>query len=111
MSYTSTCHPTEEALCECALHECNDELVKHLGECTQCNEFVEDVRTISHDIAALKDEPVPERLDAAILAITRCKEKNRIVTALQTWYKHPFWIGIVTIGFILLLYAVFSLIM
>jgi hypothetical protein len=109
MSYTTTHHPTEEALCDCALHECDEELLKHIEQCVQCSEYVEGIRSISHDIASIKDEPVPERLNAAIMAITRCKEKSRIVTVVQTWYKNPFVIGILTIGLILLLYAVYMM--
>jgi len=110
MSYTATQHPTEEALCACALHECDEELLKHIEQCAACSEYVEEIRTISHDIASIEDEPVPERLNASIMAITRAKEKSRVVTILQTWYKNPFLIGILTIAVILLLYALVMMI-
>lgn len=111
MSYTTLHHPTEEALCACALHECDEELLKHIEQCTTCSEFVEDMRSISEEIASIKDEPLPERLDAAIMAIARHKEKSRVVTILQTWYKNSFLIGMLTIGIVLLLYAVVMLLL
>lgn len=111
MSYTTLHHPTEELLCECALYECDEELLKHIESCSECSEYVEDIRSISKDIAQIPDEPVPQRLDATILAIARHKEKSRVVTILQTWYKKPFLVGMFTVGAILLLYAVVMLLL
>ena len=110
MNYTASHHPTEDALVECALHECDEMLLTHIEQCTQCSEYVEDIRTVRRDIEALDDEPIPERVNAAILAIARKKRpENYVFTFLQSWYKNPFLIGIITVGVILLLYAVLML--
>lgn len=110
MNSTASYHPTEEALVECALHEGDKLLLAHIEQCTQCSEYIEDIRTVSRDIVSLDDEPIPERINTAILSIARKKRpENYMVNFLQSWYKNPFLIGIVTVGIILLLYAVLSL--
>ena len=108
--YTSTHHPTEEALVECALHERDELLLAHIEQCTQCSDYVEEIRMVSRDIAAIDDEPIPERVNAKILAIARSKRPgNFLYTFVQTWYRNPFLIGLVTVGLVLLLYALFML--
>ena len=110
MNYRSSHHPTEEALVEYALHEADEALLTHIEQCTTCNEFVEEIRIVRNDIAAMEDEPVPERISSAILAIARRKRpENYVMNFLQSWYKNPFLIGIVTVGVILLLYALLTL--
>ncbi len=110
MNHATFNHPSEEALVECALHECDEMLLAHIEECVQCREFVDEIRTLSNEIADIEDDPVPERLCAKILAISRSRRpQNYLLTFLQHWYKKPFLIGIVTIGAILLLYALMSL--
>jgi hypothetical protein len=110
MNNTLSHHPTEEALVDYALHDADEALLEHIEQCMECSEFVEDIRTVGNDIASLDDEPVPERLSAAILAITRKKRpENYVLNFLQSWYKNPFLIGIVTIGMVLLLYVVLLL--
>jgi hypothetical protein len=110
MSLSTIHHPTEEALVDCALHESDEKLLAHIEECTQCSEFVEEIRMVTRDIAAIDDEPVPERVNAAILAISRSKRPgNFLFTFIQNWYRNPFLIGLATIGLILLLYAVLVL--
>jgi hypothetical protein len=107
MNTTASHHPTEEALVECALHEGDEMLLAHIEQCTQCSEYIEDIRLVTRDITALDDEPVPERINAAILSIARKRQPdNYVLNFLQTWYKNPFLIGMVTIGIVLLLYAV-----
>ena len=107
MNYTLSEHPPEEALVECALHEADAALLAHIEQCSECSGFVDDIKSVSGDIASFDDEPVPERLSATILAIARKKRpENFLVTFLQSWHKNPFLIGIVTIAIILLLYAV-----
>ena len=106
MSYTATHHPTEESLVECALHPADAELLAHIEQCTQCSEYVEEIRMVSHEITALDDESVPERINVKILAIAHSKRpENYVLTFLQNWYKNPFLIGLVTIALILLLYV------
>ena len=110
MSTTMTNHPTEDALVECALNEGDAMLLAHIEQCSRCSDYVEEIRTMSREIASLDDEPVPERLGASILAIARGKRpQNYVWTFLQTWYKRPFLIGIVTVGVILLLYVLLVL--
>jgi hypothetical protein len=110
MSYTATHHPTEEALVECALHPADEELLAHIEQCTQCSEYVEDIRMVSKEITALDDEPVPERVNAKIMAIARSKRpENYVMTFLQNWYKNPFLIGLATIALIMLLYTMVML--
>ena len=110
MNSTMTNHPTDEALVECALDECDAKILAHIEQCSQCSDYIEAIRTVSRDIAAIEDEPVPERLAAKILAIAHSKRPdNYLMTFLQTWYKNPFLIGIATVGVILLLYALLSL--
>lgn len=105
-----TNHPTEEALVECALNVGDGKILAHIEQCSQCSDYIEEVRTVSRDIAAIDDEPVPERLASKILAIAHCKRpENFVMTFLQTWYNNPFLIGLATVGAILLLYAVLSL--
>ncbi len=111
MSYTTTRHPTEEALCNCALNECDDKLREHIDRCPQCSTFVKEIRSLSHDIASIEDEPVPERLNAAVLAITRFKGKQHITAILTTWYISPLFLGMMALGMILLLYVELVLMM
>lgn len=107
MNYTASQHPTEDVLVDCALHEGDAMLLAHIEQCTQCSEYIDDIRTVSNDISALDDEPIPERINAAILSIARKKRPdNYVLNFLQTWYKNPFLIGMVTIAIVLLLYAV-----
>ena len=110
MNYTATHHPTEEALVECALHPGDEELLAHIEQCTQCSDYVDDIRMVSEEITALDDEPVPERVNTKILAIARSKRpENYVLNFLQNWYKNPFLIGLVTIALIMLLYALVML--
>lgn len=110
MNYTASQHPSEETLVECALHEADAALLAHIEQCTECSEFVDDIRTIRDGISSLDDEPVPERINAAILALARKKRpENFVVNFIQSWYKNPFLIGIVTITVIMLLYALVSM--
>lgn len=110
MSNPAITHPSEDTLVEYALHECDEMLLAHIGECVQCREFVEEILTLSNDIATIEDDPVPERLCEKILAISRSRRsRNYLLTFLQSWYKKPFLIGIATVGAILLLYALMLL--
>jgi predicted anti-sigma-YlaC factor YlaD len=110
MTTTTSSHPTEEMLFEYALNEGDLALPDHLERCTECSDYIEEVRTVARDIAAMEPAPVPERLSTAILAISRSRRpQNFIQTFLQTWYKNPFIIGLATVGAVLLLYALFSL--
>ena len=110
MNYTTSHHPTEETLVECALHEADALLLEHIEQCAECSEFVEDIKTVQRDIVSLEDEPVPERISAAILAISRKRRpENYVLNFLQTWYKNPFLIGVLTVAVILLLYVLLSL--
>lgn len=106
----SSQHPSEEVLVECALHEADAVLLAHIEQCAECSEFVEDIRMVGHDISSLDDEPIPERINAAILAIARKKRpENYVWNFIQSWYKNPFLVGIVTIAVILLLYVLVSM--
>ncbi|MBN1307899.1 MAG: hypothetical protein JXA18_08285 [Chitinispirillaceae bacterium] len=110
MNSTMNDHPTDEALIECALEESDGKLRVHIEQCPQCSDYIEEIRTVSRDIAAIEDEPVPERLATKILAIAHGKRpENYVMTFLQTWHKNPFLIGCATAGAILLLYALLSL--
>ncbi len=109
---TTTTHPTEEVLVECALDKGNEVQLEHIKQCPQCRDYVEEIRSVYKDISSIDEEPVPERLAAKILAISRSKRpQNFVWNFLQTWYKNPFLIGIVTVGAILLLYGLMHLCM
>lgn len=100
-------HPAEDALIDYALHESDAEILSHIEECAQCGDFVTEIRMVTSDIADIDDEPVPQRVCDAILAISRGRRsENYLLTFLQNWYRNPFLIGLATIGLILLLYAV-----
>lgn len=103
-------HPNEEALVDYALNEADEKLPAHIEQCVQCSEYVEEIRMVSRDLAAIDDEPVPERINTKILAIARGRRPhNYVLTFLQTWYKNPFLIGLMTIGLVMLLYLVYML--
>lgn len=106
MRYSTTSHPSEDALVEYALDTYDEELLQHIEQCSSCSEFVEEITHISGDIKTIAEEEIPERTQARIIAIARCKRKSHVEVAIQTWYKNPFLIGILTVAFILLLYAV-----
>ncbi len=103
-------HPAEDLLVECALCEGESTVLEHVEHCPRCSEFVGEVRAVTRDIAAIDDEPVPERVCARILAIAHNgKPDNFVQTFLQTWYRKPFIIGLATIALVLLLYTIFIL--
>lgn len=107
MNYTTNCHPSEEILAGCALDNTDEELRIHLAECSQCSEFVEDVRTICHEIANLEEQQIPLHLHEKIMAIAHQKKEARMVTFIQNWYKNPFFYGIMTVLFTIIVYVIF----
>jgi hypothetical protein len=110
MSYTTICHPSEEILVDCALHETNDEVQNHLFECTECNSFVQDVQMMKEDIAGICDEEIPQYLENKVLAIAKLnRPENYLYTFLQNWYKNPFLIGIITAIAAVLSYVIFTI--
>lgn len=107
MNYTANCHPSEETLTGCALDNASEELRIHLAECSQCSEFVEDVRTICHEIESLDEQQIPQHLHEKIMAITSQKKSAKIITFVQNWYRNPFFYGIMTVLFAIIVYAIF----
>lgn len=106
MKYSAFVHPTEDVLTKCALN--NDvELEEHLFVCKECRDFVDDVRTISSDIADLDKIEIPEYLHEKIMAITNKKRKKLFPSFIQNWYKNTFFYGVLTILFVILIYAIF----
>jgi len=107
MNYTANCHPSEEILTGCALDDADDELRVHLAECSQCSEFVEDIRTICHEIADLEEQQIPQQLHEKIMAIANQQKGAKVITFIQNWYKNPFFYGIMTVLFVIIMYAIF----
>lgn len=107
MNYTDNCHPSEETLTSCALDNASDELRDHLAQCSQCSEFVEDVRTICQKIESFDELQIPQHLHEKILAITSQKKSAKVVIFIQNWYKNPFFYGIMTAFFAIVVYAIF----
>lgn len=108
MSYSTSCHPSEEVLTGCALEKADTDVLHHLDQCAECSEFVEDVRTIKNEIAALGDEQIPMYLHEKIMAIVHQKKHSMIITFIQNWYKNPFFYGILTALFSIIVYAIFT---
>jgi hypothetical protein len=97
-------HPSEDSLISCALLEGDEEVSEHLFQCETCNEFVEDIRIICNDISSIEEEDVPLSLQKRILNITKRKKTHcRLLDFIQTWYRNPLVIGMITI-----LAAIFS---
>lgn len=111
MNYTAINHPSEEILTDCALDVVDSEVEHHLSECQQCKEFIEDVRMISNDIASLGEQDVPQHLHEKILSICRNKMHKNLLTFIQSWYKNPFFYGILTILFSVFMYVVFTILL
>jgi len=111
MSYTITNHPSEEVLTDCVLDKIDAEVEHHLEECSECKEFVDDLRTISNDIAALEDKEVPQHVFEKIMAISHQKKRSKILTFVQSWYKNSFFYGILTVLFVIIMYAIFTMLL
>jgi predicted anti-sigma-YlaC factor YlaD len=107
MKYTATIHPSEEILAGCALDSVDEEIRDHLAECSQCSEFVEDMRTICQEIADLDEQQIPLYLHEKILAIANQRKNSKIVTVIQNWYRNPFFYGIMTVLFAVFAYVIF----
>ena len=107
MNYTADCHPSEEILTGCALDNADDELLIHLEECSQCSEFVEDIRNICHEIADLEEQQIPQHLHDKIMAIVSQKKGSKVINFIQNWYRNPFFYGIMTVLFVIIVYVIF----
>ncbi len=107
MSYTANYHPSEEILTTCALDKADQELRVHLAECSQCSEFVEDVRTICHEINFFDEQQIPLHLHEKIMAITGQKKSAKFIIFIQNWHSNPFFYGIMTAFFAIIVYAIF----
>lgn len=111
MKDTITCHPSEDVLTDCALDKVDIKVESHLAQCAQCREFIEDVRTISNEIVNLNDEEIPFQLHDKIMAITRKRNNLNVISFIQNWYKKPFFYGILTALFAIIVYAIFTILL
>lgn len=109
MNYTVDNHPTEEVLGLCALDDQCSEIEQHLEYCESCKEYIDDIRSIKHEIASITEDEIPPALDQRILSIMKDKGKSKSIPPfILEWYKRPFIYGILTVMAALLLYVVFE---
>ncbi len=106
MGYTIIDHPTEEELIEYAVDGVQrEEILEHLASCSNCSEFIEEMKSVKDAFGNLEDEDVSPSVTEKIFAATKKETfKDVAMSYIQNWYKYPFFLGLLTIGAVLLFY-------
>ncbi|MFP4013439.1 MAG: anti-sigma factor family protein [Chitinispirillaceae bacterium] len=108
MGYTVTEHPTEEELIEYALGEqVREDVKEHVQSCHKCREYIEEMRDVKEVFQSLEDIEVSPSVTKKIFSATKDKTlHSRAMVYMQSWYKYPFLLGLLTIGAVLLFYFI-----
>ncbi|MDG5816137.1 hypothetical protein QA601_13670 [Chitinispirillales bacterium ANBcel5] len=108
MSDTVQKHPSEEELIQYALGQECGELEEHITTCSQCYEFVEEMRIVKAAFSHIDEQPVSGSVRNKIFeSIKKDTSLSKISHFIQHWYTYPFFIGLLTIFWVLFLYFIY----